>query len=341
LGSNKPFLAITLGDPAGIGPWVGAAAALDPGLRRRCRPVLVGDTEVLRRFWRGTADLFPLADLKGHRDRPVTLNILHVSHPGISSLQIGRPSRLSGEAAVLALREAVRLAGSGQVAAIVTGPVSKESFKAARVPYPGHTELLQAMTGARRAEMLMTAGPLRALLITRHLPLMNVSSHLSVRGIVESVRLCDAAVARLAGRKPRWIMAGLNPHAGDNGLLGGEEKRVVSPAVRALRAAGVRVEGPLPADVAWARHAEGLADAVACLYHDQGMIPLKTMHPHRVVNVTVGLPLVRTSPGHGTAFDLAHPGGGKKPFAGADPGPTLEAAHRALDLATGRRSPHT
>jgi 4-hydroxythreonine-4-phosphate dehydrogenase len=331
LTAARPFLALTLGDPAGLGPRVGALAALDPAVRRRCRPLLIGDARILGRHLR-TAAVIPVSQAGDYKDRPGLLNVLHLPHPSIGSLRLGVPSRVSGESAVSAVRAAVDLALARKVAAVVTGPVSKESLKSARVPFPGHTELLQALTGAKRVEMLMAAGPLRGLLVTRHLPLKDVSGKLSAREIVEAVRLTDVFLRRTI-RRPRWAVLGLNPHAGDNGLLGSEEKRLVAPAVRRLKVLGLAVDGPLPADVGWARHAEGAYDACACLYHDQGMIPLKTTHPKKVVNITVGLPFVRTSPGHGTAFDLA---GGKEPFSRADPSATIEAIHQALDAAPER-----
>jgi 4-hydroxythreonine-4-phosphate dehydrogenase len=312
---------------------VGAAAALDPGIRKRCRPLLVGDAAVLARHLRSKAGVVPLVSLDDYDPRPGVLNVLHVPHPGGADLVLGAPSRLSGESAVMAVQVAVSLALKKKTA-VVTGPVSKESLRLARVPFPGHTELLQSLTGAKRVEMLMAAGALRGLLVTRHLPLKEVPRRLSSREIVAAVALTDAFLRNHLGRKPRWAVLGLNPHAGDGGILGQEELRVVAPAVRTLRARGLLAEGPLPADVGWARHAEGLVDACACLYHDQGMIPLKTVHPKRVVNITVGLPFVRTSPGHGTAFDLA---AGPRPFSRADPSATLEAVHQALDMSAGRR----
>lgn len=324
--SSKPFLAITAGDPAGIGPRVAVLAAMDRSLRKRCRPVLVGDFRSFRPHIPARAPVRAFPELQGYR--PDRLNVVDTPNLFFPQLKLGVPSRVAGIMAVRAIRKAVDLAMGKEVAAVVTGPVSKESLKLAEVPYPGHTELLQAMTDAPRVEMLMTAGDLRGLLITRHVPLKDVSKKLAADDIFLAVRLTDAFLRRLTGRRVRWAMCGLNPHAGDNGLLGQEEKTLVAPALRRLRSVGVRVEGPLPADVAWSRHALGEFDACACLYHDQGMIPLKTLHPKKIVNVTVGLPFIRTSPGHGTAFDLAR---GRPPFIQADPTPTIEAAHRALD----------
>jgi 4-hydroxythreonine-4-phosphate dehydrogenase len=329
---KKPLLGITLGDPAGVGPWVAFAAALDPRVRRACRPLLIGDASMVRRVHsRLSVPIHPILDPDDWWEGRL-VNVLHVPHPNIGALTLGRPQKTGGEAAALAIRSAAALALQKRVAAVVTGPVSKESLKLAGVPFPGHTEMLAALSGVKNVEMLMAAGPLRTVLVTRHLPLKDVPRRLTTPAIVEAVRRVDPWLRRLtAGQRPvRWAVCGLNPHAGDRGLLGREELRVVAPAVRRLRAAGVRAEGPLPADVAWAKHAQGTFDAVASLYHDQGMIPLKTLYPNRVVNITVGLPWVRTSPGHGTAYDLA---AGRRPFVRADPTATVEACLEALRLA--------
>ncbi|MGQ0644417.1 MAG: PdxA family dehydrogenase [Elusimicrobiota bacterium] len=327
--SLRPLLAVTLGDPAGIGPWTAAAAALDPGLRRLCRPLLVGDAWVARRCG---ARVLPLADPDEYIDRPGVLNVLHAPHPRIRELVPGRPQKIGGESASLSVQIAASLAMQGRVAAVVTGPVSKESFRLAGVPFPGHTELLAALSGVARSEMLMAAGRLLALLITRHVPLSAVPRRLTVKAISDSVRSADAWLKRAlgTGRRPQWALCGLNPHAGDNGLLGREEISTVAPAAAALRKLGVDIAGPLPADVAWGKHAAGSFDAVACLYHDQGMIPLKASRAGPVVNITAGLPWTRTSPGHGTAFDLA---AAPRPGRRADPAATIAAAHWALRVA--------
>jgi 4-hydroxythreonine-4-phosphate dehydrogenase len=339
--SQKPFLAFTLGDPAGVGPRVSAEAALHPGIRRRARSVLVGDAWVLHKhFPHPKIRIHPITALDDYREGPGVLNVLHVPHPDIRRLVLGKPQKVGGESAALAVRTAAGLAMQKRVAAVVTAPVSKESLKLARLPYPGHTELLMKLSGATRAEMVM-AGPLSgarrgtfpplAVLLTRHLPLMMVARNLSADMIVDALSFLDPWVKWiLGGRKPRWTVCGLNPHAGDNGLLGLEEKKTVSPAVRRLSSKKISVAGPLPADVAWGKIARGQFDAAACLYHDQGLIALKALYPAGVVNITAGIPFVRTSPAHGTAFDLAR---GPRPFAAADPTSTIEAALWALKLA--------
>lgn len=337
---HRPFLALTLGDPAGCGPWVSARAAMEPRLRRRCRPVLIGDAWVVHRYVRFSGmSVKPLLKLDDYVDRPGAVNVLHVPHPDIRGLEIGRPQRLGGESAALAVRTAVGLALSERVCGIVTGPISKESLRAAGLAFPGHTEMLRALAGSGPVDMVMGArlGARRLLtvLITRHIPLKNVPSALTVNTVTQSIRRVNGwAINTLGMTSPRWVLAGLNPHAGDNGLIGHEEKRVLGPAVASLIRSGLRIQGPLPADSAWARHAAGEFDLVASLYHDQGMIPLKMAAPRGVINITAGLPFIRTSPGHGTAFDL---GQGKRPYATADASATIAAAEGALDMADRRK----
>jgi 4-hydroxythreonine-4-phosphate dehydrogenase len=310
---------------------------LNDGLRRRCRPLLVGDAAVVERFVRRPGlGVRPILSLDDYRQTPGVVTILHVPHPEIRTLRLGRPQKVGGESAALAIRTAATLALAGRVGAVVTGPVSKESLHLARVPYPGHTELLAALSGVNDVDMLMAArrpdgrDHLRALLLTRHIPLMSVADRLKPAALAGSIRRVDAWLrGQIRGRRPRWALCGLNPHAGDGGLLGREEITRLTPLVKMLHSSRVTVAGPLPADVAWAKHVRGEFDVVACLYHDQGMIPLKALNPAGVVNVTVGLPWVRTSPGHGTAFDVA---GGPQPHRRADPTATREAAHMALDL---------
>ncbi len=329
---RKPLLGITLGDPAGIGPWVSVGAALDARVQKQCRPLLIGDAWVVQHFCQHPRlRVNAIIDINDYLTAKNTVNILHVPHPHIRTLSLGHPQKVSGESAALSIRTAVALAFQKRVAGIVTGPVSKESFQLAGLPFTGHTEMLSALSGVAHAEMVMAAGPLKTVLITRHIPFKDVFKHLSQKRIVSAVTTVDSWLKKQmpSKRKGSWALCGLNPHAGDNGLLGKEEKQFIAPAIKSLRSSGLKIEGPVPADAAWARHAAGQYDIVACLYHDQGMIPLKTMHPYSVVNITAGLPFVRTSPGHGTAFDLAK---SKRPYAQADTTATIQAALSAIKL---------
>lgn len=279
----KPALAITCGDPSGIGPEIVAKALRSPRVRRACRPVVFG------------------AETSG--------------------IQRGRPSLASGLAAIQSLNDALDHIRRGAVRGLVTAPVSKESFALADYGFPGHTEFLAHEAGVRHVAMLMVAGSLRALLMTRHVPLQSVSTQLDVQTIVQSAQLAHAYLGRYVsprGSGPRIVLCGLNPHAGDNGLIGTEESKVFRPALQRLAARGLRVAGPLPADSAFREMAEGRYDLALACYHDQGMIPLKLAGRERLVNITLGLPYIRTSPGHGTAYDIA---GQNK----ADPRPMIEA----------------
>jgi 4-hydroxythreonine-4-phosphate dehydrogenase len=263
----KPRIAITLGDPAGIGPEIVAKARKDPRVRRACDLVVTG--------------------------RP-------------ARVPMGRPSRQAGLSAIQALNEGLSLVQRGDVEALVTAPVSKESFRLADHGFPGHTEWLACACRTPEAAMLMVAGPLRAILLTRHVPLSKVSAHLTPRLIRRAAELGYAFIKNYVGKAfPRLVACGVNPHAGDHGIIGKEEQTLFAPALRALKRKGIHVAGPLPADSVFSKMAQGQYDLALAAYHDQGMIPLKLYAPQQVVNVTLGLPFVRTSPGHGTAYDIA------------------------------------
>ena len=271
----KPRIAITLGDPAGIGPEIVRKALRDPRVRQVCEPLVIG--------------------------KP-------------SSVPMGRPTRAAGLRAIKALKQGLSLVLSGNADALVTAPVSKESFKLADHGFPGHTEWLASACHAPEVAMLMVSGPLRAILMTRHIPLSKVSGALNQKLILRSAELGYAFVKNaLSNPRPRLVICGLNPHAGDGGIIGKEEIRILAPAIRALKKRRIPVAGPLPADSIFPQMAAGRFDLALAAYHDQGMIPLKVYSPDQVVNITLGLPFIRTSPGHGTAYDIAgqgraHPG---------------------------------
>jgi 4-hydroxythreonine-4-phosphate dehydrogenase len=268
--------------------------------------------------------------------------------PAGRQVRMGAASREAGRRAIDALEQGLILARAGDVQALVTAPVSKESFRLAAYGFPGHTEWLAERCGVKDVAMLMVAGPLRAILMTRHVPLKDVSSHLTSKLVKKSAELgyqfvknyilphpnplpmgegdrrsfshrekAVAAATRMR-RKPRLAICGVNPHAGDHGIIGHEEQTVYAPALRALRQKGIMIAGPLPSDTVFPKMARGQYDLALAAYHDQGMIPLKLYASERMVNVTLGLPFIRTSPAHGTAYDIA----GKRK---ADPRPMIEA----------------
>lgn len=285
-----PKIAITTGDPAGIGPEIARKASADPRVTSVCEPVLYGADEA-------EARRFPA----------------------------GRLSADAGRAAYDAIVSAVRDAMAGRVVAVATAPINKAAFALAGLPWRGHTELLQHLTGARRVAMLFHSDALRVALATVHVPLAEVPAALTVDRVRDTIELTAEWLPRFGAASARIALAGLNPHAGEQGVIGHEEQEVLEPAVAACRARGLDVTGPLPADTVFVRAARHEFDAVVACYHDQGLIPVKLLAFGRAVNVTLGLPIIRTSVDHGTAFDIA--GTGR-----ADPSSMIEAVLLAARL---------
>jgi 4-hydroxythreonine-4-phosphate dehydrogenase len=288
----KPRIAITVGDPAGIGPEIAHKAAADPRVRNICDPVIYG----------------PPADAS--------------FEPGLLSADAGR-------AAYDALCAAVRDAQTGIVHAIATAPVNKLAFAHAGLPWKGHTDLLAHLTGASRAAMMFWSEPLKVVLATVHVPLADVPGMLTADLLGGIVDLTAREMPRFGLSRARIALAGLNPHAGEDGLLGSEDEQVLRPAVVAAQARGVDITGPYPGDTIFVRAARGEFDVVIACYHDQGLIPVKLLAFGDSVNVTLGLPIVRTSVDHGTAFDIA----GKNI---ADPSSMVAATVLAARLAAAR-----
>ena len=274
----RPRIGITCGDPAGIGPEVACKSASDDRVTSVCEPVLYG---------------------------PSSPDALRAFAPG-------RPSAESGRAACEAIVQAVTDVQQGRLHAIATGPVSKEAFALAGLKWRGHTELLQDLTAAPRVAMLFHTDALKVTLATIHVPLAEVPRALTPERLRDAIELTAEWLPRIGIMRPRLAVAGLNPHAGEAGLIGTEDRDVIAPVVRACQARGIDVTGPLPADSLFARWHEAFGsskgsrfDAAIACYHDQGLIPVKLLGQGRSVNVTLGLPIVRTSVDHGTAYDIA------------------------------------
>lgn len=266
----KPTIGITVGDPAGIGPEIAAKAAADPRVLEVCEPRLYG-----------------------------------VHGDALSAFPPGQLSAAAGRAAYDAIVAAVSDARAGRIDAIATAPINKEAFALAGLPWKGHTDLLAHLTGTPRVAMMFYAAELRVVLATIHVPLAEVP-RLLTRDLVDFiVDLTAREMPRFGYARPRLALAGLNPHAGEHGVIGGEEEATLRPAVDAARQRGVDISGPWPGDTVFGRAARGEFDAVIACYHDQGLIPVKLLAFGRAVNVTLGLPIVRTSVDHGTAFDIA------------------------------------
>ena len=332
-------VAITMGDACGIGPEIVAQAfardALPGGFA-------VGDPAVLRRAAaivgaREHAAL-PIAVIERPADvaevpaRCVPVLVPPALPADLAALPWGRIDARAGAAAAVCIRHVVALARSGAVAAMVTAPIHKEALAAAGEPYPGHTELLQAEASAGPVRMMLANDELKTVLVSIHVALRQAIEAVSVASVLETLRIVQAAAARWGQPSPRIAVAGLNPHAGEGGLFGDEELRLIVPAIEAARREGIDARGPFAPDTVFmrARHAPpvhpGEFDVVIAMYHDQGLIPVKYLGVERGVNVTLGLPFVRTSPDHGTAFDLA--GSGR-----ADPASLIAAFAMARRLA--------
>lgn len=288
-----PAIAVTVGDPSGIGPEIAVKASQDPRVTAVCRPVLYGP--------HSAGDLAPYAG--------------------------GVVDRQSGQRAYEEIVRAVQDASAGRVQAIATAPINKAAFAAAELPWRGHTDLLAHLCGVEEAVMMFWSDAIRVVLATVHIPLADVPAALTTDRMLRTIRVTSAGLPRFGLADAHIAVAGLNPHAGEDGLLGPEESACIMPAIQAARSEGINVSGPFPADTIFVRASRGEFDVVIACYHDQGLIPVKLLAFGHAVNVTLGLPIIRTSVDHGTAFDIARQDK-------ADPGSMIEAILLAARLVT-------
>jgi 4-hydroxythreonine-4-phosphate dehydrogenase len=313
-------VALTMGDACGIGPEVIATLFRDAGSAGCC---VLGDVAVMRRAAALTGGMLAVARIEQASDAlqlpPNCVPVLQVDGLAADLLEapLGQVDRRAGSAAAACITEAVRLALAGEIAAIVTAPIHKEALAAAGVPYPGHTEMLQALSAPDGApppvRMMLANDELRTVLVTIHLSLRRAIDAVTFDAVLETLRIAHRSAARWGQAAPRIAVAGLNPHAGEGGLFGDEELRIIGPAIAQARAEGIAASGPFAPDTVFmrARNAPGHPgefDIVVAMTHDHGLIPVKYLGVAHGVNVTLGLPFVRTSPDHGTAFDLAGTG---------------------------------
>jgi 4-hydroxythreonine-4-phosphate dehydrogenase len=305
-----------MGDPAGVGPEVIAKALEHAEVWEFCRPLLVGDAGWMAEAARlvGARRAVRALDAPGEAGAGDSMDVLDLANVDAGRLTRGRVSAEAGQAAYEYVRHAVRLALAGEAAGVVTGPINKEALRAAGLRYAGHTEILADMCGARGVAMMLVAGRLRVSHASTHVSLRQAVERLNAERIEQVIHLTHSALLRLAlpsvaGRAaPRIAVAGLNPHAGEGGLFGSEEQEIIAPAVEMARAAGIDACGPFPPDSVFLRASQGDFDAVVAMYHDQGHIAVKLLSFFEGVNVTLGLPIIRTSVDHGTAFDIAGTG---------------------------------
>jgi 4-hydroxythreonine-4-phosphate dehydrogenase len=326
-----PVMLITAGDPAGIGPEIVLKTLIDAERSSLCQPVVVGDVwvmeEVSRRLGR-KAVIHACEDISDCTSEAGMINVMGVGTEGIQDMVPGRVQTVAARSATASIRKAVELALRGETQAIVTGPINKEALRLGGYPWIGHTEMLQDLTQSNQVRTMFVTGPLRVFFATRHMSLKQAIESLKKSLIYEAIVDTDSHMKELGFSQPRLAVAGLNPHAGDGGLFGREEIDEIEPAVRQARNEGICVEGPVPADSVFYRCIMGAFDAVIALTHDQGHIATKTYDFHRTVSVTLGLPFIRTSVDHGTAFDIAWQGK-------ADPTSLKEALAVAVQLQQG------
>jgi 4-hydroxythreonine-4-phosphate dehydrogenase len=329
-----PILGITMGDPAGIGPEVIAKALAKKEVHRLCQPIVIGSGAVLEKTIRSLELPLRVVPVSGH-DTPAassrTVLVLDPLDRPLGRFKVGQVSAETGAAAAAFIMKAVRLAESGCLDAVVTAPINKEAVNLAGYRYPGHTELLADVTKSKEVGMMIVGGPLKIMFTTTHVAIRDLPDALTAGGVERAIRLADRAMRDYFGvTKPRIGVAALNPHAGEGGLFGEDERKNILPASRRARRMGILASDPLPADTLFAKAVRGDFDAVVAMYHDQGLIPLKMAAFGTCVNITVGLPIIRTSVDHGTAFDIAGKGM-------ADCGSLLEAIRLAARLAAQRK----
>jgi 4-hydroxythreonine-4-phosphate dehydrogenase len=325
-------IAITMGCPVGIGPEILLKFFSQTNISADYYPVVLGDIGVLQRC---ASDLKIDAEfLPWHPGTPMSstgqIPVLELSHLPAHDLIWGHPTIATGKAMVRYIEKAVSLILDGTFSAMVTCPISKASLNRAGYTFPGHTEMLAALTRSTDYVMMMAGSSLRVTLATIHCPLASVPARLNKEALTVLIQTTDTALRRDFGiPAPRIAVAALNPHAGEGGLFGKEEEDIILPAIEHMQTVGIKVQGPFPPDTLFSKAATGMYDAVICMYHDQGLIPFKLLHFKDGVNVTLGLPIVRTSVDHGTAYDIAGKGV-------ADPASLAAAVNLAVAIATNR-----
>jgi 4-hydroxythreonine-4-phosphate dehydrogenase len=308
---QKPIVAVTLGDPAGIGSEIIVKSLVSREISDIARTLVVGDARLLRRALDVTGvrlSIRPVASAAEVGDESGVLHLLDLANISLENAPFGQVSAACGQAAYEYIAKAINLAMNGEVAAVATAPINKESLRAANVPYIGHTEIFGALTGTDDPLTMFETGDLRVFFLTRHVRFSAVPGLLSRERIETACRRALDALAQLGVSGGTLALAALNPHGGEHGLFGDEEDEILSPAVEAMRAQGLNVEGPVPADSVFHLARTGRFAAVMSLYHDQGHIACKTLDFARTVSVTCGMPVLRTSVDHGTAFDIAGTG---------------------------------
>ena len=324
---DRPIIGITMGDPAGIGPEIIHLSLCEPLIYEICRPVVFGDAKILhaaKEFTNSNLDISVIEEPDAGLFKCGTIDVISLSGLDPAKIDLGRPYAETGRAMIFYINAAIDMAKQKRISAIVTCPVNKTAMQLSGSKFHGHTELLAERTNSADYVMMLAGDRLRVVLVTIHTPLKSVPLLLSPEKILKTIRITGQSLQQHFGiDNPRIAVAGLNPHAGEGGMFGDEEKNIILPAVEAALNEGFNAAGPFPPDTIFYHAAKGDYDAVVCMYHDQGLIPFKLMHFNDGVNMTLGLPIIRTSVDHGTAYDIA--GTGK-----ADPGSLIAAIQMAV-----------
>ena len=310
---HRPIIAITMGDPCGIGPEIIIKALQSPEILRLCAPLVIGDRLTLKRALATCESAMHICEITAAEETlstpDGTIPLLALSHLTEADICYGAPSPAAGDAAYTYICHAAQLCLTGAVAAMATAPISKEAMHRAGHDYPGHTELLAELCGTDNFVMMLAGDILRVSLVTIHEALHEVPRLVTYEQVLKTIRITAEGVTRLTGNKsPKLAVLALNPHCGEGGKFGSEESEIIEPAVKAAFKEGIDAVGPLPADTLFHFASKGAYDGVVAMYHDQGLIPLKMMHFDDGVNITLGLPIIRTSVDHGTAYNLAGTG---------------------------------
>lgn len=305
---DKPVIGITMGDAAGVGPEIIDKAFTSTEVHQICRPIVIGDANVLNNAQKSAHTNLKIHSLKHLAEalfQPRVIDVYDMHNIELKKLKMGQPQAIAGKASYEYVAKAVELALKGEIDGIATAPISKEALKMAGIKYPGHTEMLAELTGTRDYAMMFVAGSLRVILATIHVSLREACDLIKKESLITTIRLANEMMQEFGIKKARIAVAGLNPHAGEGGLFGHEDIDEIKPAVDSARSIGLNVVGPLPADTLFHRAKEGEFDIVVAMYHDQGCIPIKLLGFDIGVNITVGLPIIRTSVDHGTAYGRA------------------------------------
>jgi 4-hydroxythreonine-4-phosphate dehydrogenase len=309
---HLPVIGITMGDPAGIGPEIIIKALSSKDIFDICSPVVFGDEKILKRESKDPEISFEALtrdSLKNASFKTGTISMIPVSSLNPDQTDYGKPNKSTGNAMAKYIREAVSSALADEIEAVVTAPINKKSLQDAGQNFPGHTEMLASLTKTKDVAMMLAGSTLRVVLVTIHCALKDVRSKLDQDKILKIITITNHNLKNYFGvKKPRIAVASLNPHAGESGLFGKEETDIILPAISKAKENGINAAGPFPSDTLFYSASKGAFDAVVCMYHDQGLIPLKLLHFEDGVNITLGLPIIRTSVDHGTAYDIAGKG---------------------------------